>query len=302
MTDRPQLPAADRAFAAVAPPGDGICARTRLQQRLEDGHGRVVECLTLRSGRRLVVKTRNDRAQDREAFFYQHLLPRAGDLVPAALGHSTIAGMHLLVLDQIDGRSCDSAVPDDRERAMAALAHFHCCFPGSSVAAILGPDVTPELQADVTPDPLEQPELLTASRDALADLAAVLPLPAYRQAEERMEAVAAAIAASPLLLDPGDVRPENVLLGPDRTVLLDFENVAIRRSGLALAAMLEHWPDPDDLLGRYLAHGTEPSSSIVPAVRAGQEWLALHAAATRITGGDGVPTELVQRLFQRSGC
>lgn len=45
-------------------------------------------------------------------------------------------------------------------------------------------------------------------------------------------------AASLLLLDPGDVRPENVLLATERSVLLDLEHAAVQRSALAYTAML----------------------------------------------------------------
>lgn len=271
----------DTAPAAVLPSGDGIRTRQRLQQRLEGDRGRVVERLTLRSGRRVVVKARNDRVLDREALFYRHLLPNAGDLVPSYLGSATFGGVHVLALDYVDGRPCNPSAPDDRERAMAALARFHRRFPGPSVAAILGPGAAPELVAEVAPDPLEQPELLKAYREALICLEPILPRSVYRQAEQRMATVAAAIAASSLLLDPGDVRPENVLLGAKRTVLIDFENAAVRRSGLALAAMLEHWPDPDDLLRRYVADSDHPFS-VVPAVRAGWVWLALRDATNRV--------------------
>ncbi|MCL4544834.1 MAG: aminoglycoside phosphotransferase family protein [Chloroflexi bacterium] len=303
MASIASLPAEVSALEAVVPPGDGVSTRMLLQQRLDSGRGRVVEHLTLRSGRRVVVKARNDRALDREALFYQHLLPRAGDLVPAYVGSATIGGVHVLALDDIAGRPCNPSAPGDRERLMAALARFHRCFPGSSVAAILGPDATAELATEVTPDPIEQPELLSGYRDALTCLAAVLPVSVHRQADQRMETVVAAIAASPLLLDPGDVRPENILLGAGRTVLLDFENAAIRRSALALAAMLEHWPNPDDLLQRYLVNSTEAPGMVEAAVPAGQVWLTLREAATRVVSDNSVPIgiELVQRILKRSG-
>jgi hypothetical protein len=291
----------DERVTAVLPSGDGIEARRLVQRRLDGGRGRVVERLTLRSGRRVVVKARNDRAPDREALVYRHLLSRAGDLVPASVGSATIRDVHVLALDWVDGRPCNPSAPADRGRAMAALARFHQCFPGSSVAAILGPTAPPELAAEATPDPIEEPGLLGNYRDALTSLAAVLPDSAYRRAEECADTVAAAIAASPLLLDPGDVRPENVLLGPNRTALLDFENAAIRRSGLALAATLAHWPDPDDLLRRYLVNSAESPTPVVAAVHAGQVWLALRDEATRVAGGAAVSPELVRRLLLRLG-
>lgn len=43
-----------------------------------------------------MVKARIDSAQDREALFQQHMLPRAGDLVPAYLGNATVDGVHVL--------------------------------------------------------------------------------------------------------------------------------------------------------------------------------------------------------------
>jgi hypothetical protein len=295
------LPAEDAVLTAVLPPGDGIEARTLVQQRLAGGRGRVVERLTLRSGRQVVVKTRNDRALDREALLYRRLLPCAGELVPGYAGSAAVGGVHVLVLDYVDGRPGNPSAPGDRERAMAALARFHRAFSGASVAAILGPAAPPELAAEATPDPIEQPDLLRAYRDALTALAAVLPVSVYRQAEEHMEPVASAIAASPLLLDPGDVRPENVLLGADRTVLLDFENAAVRRSALALAAMLAPWSDPGDLLRRYLAHRGGPANIIVASVHAGQVWLAVREVAARVASGAGVSTERVQHLLQGSG-
>lgn len=297
---RATLPATDAVVAAALPADDAIEARTVLRRCLAGGRGRVVESLTLRSGRRLVVKLRNDRGTDREALLYRRLLPRAGDLVAAYVGGATLASVHVLVLEYFQGRPCDPSAPGDRERAMATLARFHQCFPGASTADILGPSVSPELAAEATPDPIEQPDLHREYHNALTCLKAVLPVSMFRQAEKRMETVAAAIAASPLTLDPGDVRPENVLLGPDRTVLLDFENAAVRRSALALAAMLAHWPHPADLLQRYLAHGDELPDASVPAVRAGQVWLAVREAATRVTSGASMFTERVQRLLHGS--
>jgi hypothetical protein len=227
----------DERVTAVLPSGDGIEARRLVQRRLDGGRGRVVERLTLRSGRRVVVKARNDRAPDREALVYRHLLSRAGDLVPASVGSATIRDVHVLALDWVDGRPCNPSAPADRGRAMAALARFHQCFPGSSVAAILGPTAPPELAAEATPDPIEEPGLLGNYRDALTSLAAVL----------------------------------------------------------------EHWPDPDDLLRRYLVNSAESPTPVVAAVHAGQVWLALRDEATRVAGGTAVSPELVRRLLLRLG-
>jgi len=42
----------------------------------------------------------------------------------------------------------------------------------------------------------------------------------------------------PFVLDPGDLRPENIVVADERVVLVDFENAAVRRRSAVLAGLL----------------------------------------------------------------
>lgn len=59
------------------------------QENLGRRFGRVVERVRLSDGGDVVVKMRNDRPSCRETLIRQHVLPRAGPLVPTYLGSCT---------------------------------------------------------------------------------------------------------------------------------------------------------------------------------------------------------------------
>lgn len=88
-----------RLLAAIVGESCRIASRSVLQQRRFGHCGRVVEIVILGTGRKLIVKLRNDRAECRETLFYQHVLHRASGLVPVYLGGTTTARReHALVL------------------------------------------------------------------------------------------------------------------------------------------------------------------------------------------------------------
>jgi hypothetical protein len=210
--------------------GEPVAIRTRavLQER-RDGHrpstGRVVERVRLDTGRYVVVKCRNDRPVCRETLFYRHALFRAGSLAPTYLGGSTVPeGVHVLVLEDVAGRPPDWAAPRDLAQVARALASFHARFEGATLDLLLA--AAPELGAS----PLAGELAPSASAPDVAD----------DPATERDP-------IDPLVLDPGDLRPENVLLAPRRVVLLDFENTGVRRRSVALSGLLvSDATDPDE--------------------------------------------------------
>jgi hypothetical protein len=198
----------------------------------------MVELVTLASGRRVVVKSRNDRETCRETLFYRSVLSCAGiggKLVPAYLGSGTTAGgVHVLVLEYIAGRQVDWRNDDERGLALHALADFHARFEGRTLAEVFPALAAPPLLGEAVPDP--QATLVTTESVTTTD---------------------------PLVLDPGDVRPENFVLASDpaskrggRVILVDFEKAGVRRRSVALATMLRNCPPGGDPLADYaqMAH------------------------------------------------
>ncbi|MBI3971749.1 MAG: hypothetical protein HY332_10720 [Chloroflexi bacterium] len=59
------------------------------------------------------------------------------------------------------------------------------------------------------------------------------------------------LAGEPLVFDPGDMRPENCLIAGERVVLIDYENAAVRRRSVALAAVVRDCPSAPDMLAPY---------------------------------------------------
>jgi hypothetical protein len=211
-----------------------------VQQRWTDtaGIGRTVELVQLGTGAYVVAKCRNDRPTCRESLFYRHLLAPAGvagTLVPGYLGSGTTeGGVHVLVLEYVPGRAADWRSAADRALAMAALAAFHARFQGTTIC-----DVSPAL-----------------CRAPLATEAAPDP----------GECAPPAGASDPLVLDPGDVRPENFVLVPGvrgragRAVILDFENARVRRRSAALASMLHNCGQGGRLADQAIyGHGSSES-------------------------------------------
>lgn len=277
-----------QALAATPWAGDAPVARTVLQSRQQDGRGRVIERVTFASGQRVVLKWRNDRPDCRETLFYRHVLGRAGELVPQFLASTTVGDVHALVLEDVAGRQARGDADTDRRQAMAALARFHRCCSGRQACDVLGAAGLAALGAEATPDPLEDAALRTSYRAWLEELRPLLGPQAIRRAHAVAEEIAAALAASPLVLDPGDVRPENILVAGERVVLLDFENAGVRRLGVALGAMTEHFPRPNALLGQYFTS----SETVLPekagrrAVTAGRAWLAARRLVAAMAVAD----------------
>ncbi|HEX6972476.1 MAG TPA: phosphotransferase [Limnochordia bacterium] len=235
--------ALEGALTAVLGSDDPPVSRRTLKVVGSPRAQRRVEAVALRSGRRLIVKLRNDRAVCREALFYAHLLAPRGAPTPAYLGQArTQEGWLALVIEEIPGRPA-STEPGDVQQAMAALARVHAAFEGTSVAEVLGRSAPDALRREAQPDPID--------REALMAAIATPGTHTGGRDEERLWDVADRLAAEPLVLDPGDVRPENFIFARDRVYLIDFENAALRRRALALAAMLPNWPDPELVLTAY---------------------------------------------------
>lgn len=201
---------------------DPLRSRALLQHRWDKGRvgtGRTVELVTLTSGFRLVAKCRNDRPACRETLFYRHVLPHAGALVPAYLGSATTAdGVHVLLLEYLAGRAVDWSAARERTLAMRAVADFHAQFEGTTLDEVCPALTAPPLAAEAVPNRLPT------------------VVPGH---------------AEPLVLDPGDVRPDNVLLTANGIVLIDFENAGVRPRSAAVASMLRTLPPGGTPLADY---------------------------------------------------
>jgi len=278
------------ALLVTAFPADNhIRSRAVLQRRTEDGRGRVVERVTLMSGRTLIVKERNDRTSDRETLLYRHALPRAGDLVPRYAASATIGDTHLLALEDVGGTHADGHEPASRDRAMAALARFHRHFAGATMQEILGAAAVGALGGEATPNPIERSELLSVYQEALAGHSRLLSTMMRERALHLAGPFADALAASPLVLDPGDVRPENVLVAGPRTVLIDFENAAVRTR--ADANRLELDANPRWLAGIATTIAQAPTGGVLVHCHAGKDRTGIVAAL--LLGLIGVPDEVI---------
>jgi hypothetical protein len=217
-------------------------SRALLQHRWDNGRidlGRTVELVTLTSGLRLVAKCRNDRPACRETFFYRHVLRRAGPLVPVYLGSGTTAdGVHVLLLEYLAGRAVDWSAARERTLAMQAVADFHARFEGMTLAEICPALTSPPLAAEAVPD----------------------GLPAISPTQ-----------ADPLVLDPGDIRPDNLLLTASDVVLIDFEAASVRPRSTAVASMLRTLPPAPggtplaDYIRRMRAVSRFPRYRLAPA-------------------------------------
>lgn len=278
-----------------------VVARATLQRRVTAGRGRAVEVVTLQSGQKVVAKYRNDRAECREALFYRHLLHRASGLVPGYRGEATTAsGWHILVLEPVEGRTADWSRSGDRARALSALARFHAMFEAGHVEELLRPPVPPVLWAEATPDPIDPEGLSRAYFEAIRTVRSALPPSMADRLMQAGDDVVGAIVAEPLVLDPGDVRPENVLLLPHRAVLLDFENIGIRRRSIAIAAVLINVRGALSTLEPYETELLRRSRfQCAPAafhrlVRAARLWLLLRSLGGTV-GTPGASSECVYR-------
>jgi hypothetical protein len=186
----------------------GLRHAPRLDRRtpLHGAPGRGVERISVQ-GCTLVVKWRDDRPRDREALLYRSLSPQVHRALgaPPFLGALTVADTHLLFLGWVEGVRADWSNPLHVRRAWRQLGRLH-----ARTAAWIASDpaslATPEGWAELGPTP---------------------PAPAA--------------APDPLVLDPGDLHGDNVLLCRNgRICFLDFENMAVRPRALALRPL---WHD-----------------------------------------------------------
>jgi hypothetical protein len=202
----------DGDLAAAIAQGLRLPRPVRLAARrlLHAAPGRAVERVEVDGwpgGRALVAKWRDDCVRDREALLYQGLAPAVLHALgaPRCLGTCRCAGLHVLLLEWVDGRAARWDRPADIRRAFAHLGRLHARTAGL-VAAGAG---------------------RLASADAWAELVA-----AGRHQ--------AAGGTEPMVLDPGDLHGDNVLLLPGGGVcLLDFENMALRPRRAALRQLWE---------------------------------------------------------------
>lgn len=166
--------------------------------------GRCVERVVA-GGRPYALKWRDDREDDREATLYTGLAPPllAALGAPRHVASGRVGATHLLLLEWVEGRHPDYQCAEDVERVFVHLGR----------AAALSSD------------------LLRGPREAFADESAwrvLLP--------ETVDLAAG--ASDPAVLDPGDLRVENVIFRCDGGVsVLDFENMAIRPRSRVLRAL-----------------------------------------------------------------
>lgn len=191
----------------------------------------------------------------------------AGVATPAILETATIRDRPVMLFEWIDGvhREPPSITAGDVAAVTAELAALHRATAGFERRR---PGIyrTPDIAArfDGFRDTAD-PQLANAVSAIAAEL-------------EFLGARAAARAALPRAVIHQDLFPDNVLFGPPRPVLIDFEQAADGAALYDLAVVINAWCfDPELRPARVVA----AVEGFGPGIDAGALWVELRAAAMR---------------------
>jgi len=184
------------------------------------------------------------------------------------LGAGTEEDTHVLVLEFVHGRSVDPWDRSEVTKSMLTLDTFH--------QHGIRPDLLPTLRQELLPDPVSEQDLCQAFEAGLNRIGNLTPHleKVCGRLRRLANEIAAIVATDSLVLDPGDVRPENTLLSSNRCTLIDFENLAIRRRCLAIVALLQSWPNPEYVLDTYRMITKQPLND--RTLKAASVWTAVH--------------------------
>lgn len=166
---------------------------------------------------------------EREVRFYRDLAPDARIDTPAIHASGLREdGEFFLLMEDLDGARAGNQIagipPEEARRAMLEAARLHAAFWGT----VEDPS-RDWLETGVQAQAFYPPEVFRsiwpAFRDRYADMLAAEQVAACDQFAELYEAYSTA-PDRPRCLVHNDFRPDNMLFGPDRLVVVDWQSVA----------------------------------------------------------------------------
>lgn len=198
---------------------------------------------------------------ERELRFYHELAPRAGIATPRYYGARMDGdGGFILLLEDLapaaPGDQFRGLAPDQMAQAVVEAARLHAAFWDADADPALA-----WLDAGHIAQPFYQPEIFRATWPAFRDRYGGQLEPRHLRVcdalAERYESYAAPLS-SPRCVTHNDYRPDNMLLGPDRLTVVDWQSVALGWNMVDIAYLIggaygaaERQGVEEDLLRHY---------------------------------------------------
>jgi len=224
--------------------GRSVCVRSSLQLQMRQSHTgvRLVYHVVL-DDVDVLVKLRNDRPYCRESLFYRYVLKDGFQIAPQFLGASRYKNWSVLVLEYLQGaRAPTPDRPEDAQEVAELLNRLHTLYTASTRSDLLAATGwgSERVCDELFPDPVDEYGILD---DLYRSLSTCEDRSVRATIEEQIPSLASAICESPLVLDHGDIRPENILFHGRSNRFVDFENAGVRRQSMALAMAIRNWPE-----------------------------------------------------------
>jgi serine/threonine protein kinase len=224
------------------------------------------------AGERWVLKARNDRPSCRESLFYQTIL-RDSPFAPPYIGSATTDdGICLLVVKHLDGEVLGQS---DFHAAVRTVLQFQMSVKIDQIPG--------EIMSEAFPDPIDYDDIryIYETRLCEAEGRGRISRETVKILRGAAPYIAEVISQEPIMLDHGDVRPENFIMCSDGSVkMIDFENLGYRRRSTAVASMLCNWENSPKVLDQYaLSIGNGDlceRGAFLRAVAASSLWLGVR--------------------------